>query len=75
MKGEINCLARARYRQKKEGCKLSFQNGKYTVTFEKPQEGITPGQSLVIYFADDMVSGSGGEINKTRAKTLGGVII
>lgn len=62
----VNCLARARYRQAKEKCVLSFDDGKYEVNFARPQEGITPGQSLVLYFDDESV------ISK---KTLGGAII
>ncbi len=77
-KNQINCLARARYRQKKEKCVLSLINDgdegvlgaeKYQITFAKPQEGITPGQSLVIYFDEEKVKVMVG------AKTLGGVII
>lgn len=63
--GSISCLARARYRQKKEPCTLAFKDGKYEIEFAKPQDGITPGQSLVLYFADSEIG----------AKTLGGVII
>jgi tRNA-specific 2-thiouridylase len=66
----INCLARARYRQKKEKCILSLinegDNEKFEVMFERPQEGITPGQSLVLYFDDE---------SSVSKKTLGGVII
>jgi tRNA-specific 2-thiouridylase len=64
----IHCLARARYRQKKVECKLSFIDDKYEVVFEKPQDGVTPGQSLVLYFEN-------GVVNKGGAKTIGGVII
>ncbi len=71
----IDCLARARYRQKKEECTLSFINNKYEVNFAKPQEGITPGQSLVIYFANEKNGNDNGIINKKGAKTLGGAII
>jgi tRNA-specific 2-thiouridylase len=66
-KNQINCLARARYRQKKEKCILSLNNEqRYEVVFAKPQEGITPGQSLVLYFDDE---------SSVSKKTLGGVII
>jgi tRNA-specific 2-thiouridylase len=67
----VKCLARARYRQKKEECILSFVNGKYEVVFARPQDGISPGQSLVLYFAN----GENGVVNKVGAKTLGGAII
>jgi len=67
MKEPVNCLARARYRQKKEKCILSLNNEQsYEVVFAKPQEGITPGQSLVLYFDDESL---------VSKKTLGGVII
>ena len=73
---KINCLARARYRQKKEACTLSFKNGKYEVVFARPQDGITPGQSLVLYFATDAKNlGKASAPKIVGAKTLGGVII
>ncbi len=83
----INCLGRARYRQKKEKCILSFKNSKYEVDFVRPQDGITPGQSLVIYFANELINESADESLKANkkdyndtttekgAKTLGGAII
>ncbi|MEI6553005.1 MAG: tRNA 2-thiouridine(34) synthase MnmA [bacterium] len=78
----INCLARARYRQKKEPCTLSYNNGKYEIVFARPQDGITPGQSLVLYFAnssDGAPADLAKNVNKANkivdAKTLGGVII
>lgn len=68
----VNCLARSRYRQKKEKCILSFVNNKYEINFMNPQEGITPGQSLVLYFENDSMFTKNNEGPK---KTLGGVII
>ena len=62
----ITCLARSRYRQQKEECTLVFVNGKYEISFANPQESITPGQSLVLYFKDRTNMGT---------KTLGGAII
>lgn len=62
----INCLARARYRQQKEACILSLMGDKYEVVFARPQNGITPGQSLVLYFDNK---------NEISKKTLGGAII
>lgn len=62
----INCLARGRYRQQKEVCTLSLVGDKYEVIFARPQSGITPGQSLVLYFDDE---------NEISKKTLGGAII
>jgi tRNA-uridine 2-sulfurtransferase len=76
----IDCLARARYRQKKEKCTLSFINNKYEVVFDRPEDGITPGQSLVLYFANAIIDKnikaySTNKVDKRGAKTLGGVII
>ncbi|MEI6042320.1 MAG: tRNA 2-thiouridine(34) synthase MnmA [bacterium] len=71
----IQCLARSRYRQKKEECVLTHVvdkvsgDDKYEVSFKNPQENITPGQSLVLYFTENKDS------SRIGVKTLGGVII
>ena len=64
--GPINCLARTRYRQKKEECILSKEGDKYVITWNRQQDGVTPGQSLVLYFNEE---------NNAGVRTLGGVII
>lgn len=66
----LTCMTRARYRQQKEECEISFKDGKYHVLFTNPQESISAGQSLVFYTKD-----STGRPIKIGAKTLGGVII
>jgi len=73
----IKCLARSRYRQKKEECTLSFKNNKYEVNFPRPQEGITPGQSLVLYFRETKGQNNlnAKTVDGALTKTLGGAII
>lgn len=40
---------RIRYRQEKVGCKIVQEKNQTRVIFDKPQMGISPGQSLVLY--------------------------
>lgn len=59
---KIQLLARARYRQEKFGCELSIANNTkntYELHFIKPQAGITPGQSIVLYDQYERVIGGG----------------
>jgi tRNA-specific 2-thiouridylase len=44
---KIQC--RVRYRQEKIACRISKENNQISVTFDKPQNGVAPGQSLVLY--------------------------
>jgi tRNA-specific 2-thiouridylase len=70
--GEIknkNLLCRIRYRQEKQKCTVSKQNNKYQINFDKPQMGVSAGQSLVLY--DARPNGSSGR----RENCLGGGII
>ncbi|MDO8676045.1 MAG: tRNA 2-thiouridine(34) synthase MnmA [Candidatus Azambacteria bacterium] len=51
-------MARVRYRQPLQICRLKTVNKKFTkVVFEEPQRAITPGQSLVIYSEDELTGG------------------
>lgn len=65
---KISLLARARYRQEKFECELFVTESleHYELSFLKPQAGITPGQSLVLYFK---------EKESVDIKVLGGAII
>ena len=64
--GEVNILAgnmpknisaRVRYNQKEAKCKFSQDGKKIKIIFEKPQEAITPGQSVVFYDKDTVLGG------------------
>jgi len=70
--GEVNVLAarlpkkafaKIRYAHKEAKCGISRYKNKLKVTFEKPQEAITPGQSIVFYEGETVLGG--GVIEKT----------
>lgn len=48
---------RLRYGHEASPAKLEFDNGTVTVSFEKPQRAIAPGQSAVVYEGDRMLGG------------------
>jgi tRNA-uridine 2-sulfurtransferase len=56
---KLSC--RIRYRQKKAGCKFDGEK----VVFDKPQMGVSPGQSLVLY--DGEICLGGGIIDSTSS--------
>jgi tRNA-uridine 2-sulfurtransferase len=58
-----NLLCRIRYRQEKIKCEVKKENGQVKVIFDKPQMGVAPGQSLVLY--DKEVCLGGGIIDST----------
>ncbi|MFD0727120.1 tRNA 2-thiouridine(34) synthase MnmA [Lysobacter brunescens] len=44
------CTAQTRYRQQDEACEVVVEtDGTLSVSFERPQRAVTPGQSLVLY--------------------------
>ena len=45
----LSCMAKTRYRQPDQACKLTKIDHGWHVRFEKPQRAVTPGQSLVLY--------------------------
>ena len=52
------CNAKVRYRQDDQQCTIhSIDNGSATISFEKPQRAITPGQSIVFYQEDNCLGG------------------
>jgi len=57
--------ARVRYRQPDKPCSCEFRGETLSVTFHEPVDGVTPGQSVVLYH-DDIVVG-GGVIEKRVA--------
>jgi len=50
--------ARVRYRQPDKPCSCEFRDETLSVTFDEPVDGVTPGQSIVLYH-DDIVVGGG----------------
>tara|TARA_R110000868_G_scaffold8205_3_gene42656 strand:+ start:246605 stop:247690 length:1086 start_codon:yes stop_codon:yes gene_type:complete len=54
----FSCTAKIRYRQTDESCTIEQLNDKQlTVTFEKPQRAVTPGQSIVFYHNEVCLGG------------------
>ncbi|MBI5622117.1 tRNA 2-thiouridine(34) synthase MnmA [Candidatus Falkowbacteria bacterium] len=56
------CLARIRYRQPLERCRVKRISGRgiraiYQAKFTEPQRAITPGQSIVLYRSEEMIGG------------------
>ncbi len=53
------CTAQTRYRQQDEACDVDvLADGSLTVTFERPQRAVTPGQSLVLYKEEVCLGGA-----------------
>jgi tRNA-specific 2-thiouridylase len=52
-------LVRIRYRQKAQECIVqSIEEGKMTLLFTTPQDGVAPGQSAVMYSKEECIGGS-----------------
>jgi tRNA-specific 2-thiouridylase len=47
--------AKIRYRQADESCMVEIQESEISVTFERPQRAIAPGQFIVIYSGDHVI--------------------
>ena len=55
---EFAATCKIRYRHQPVGCRVRLSSGNTCeVRFDKPQKAITPGQSLVIYHADEVLGG------------------
>ncbi|MFC1496705.1 tRNA 2-thiouridine(34) synthase MnmA [Candidatus Margulisiibacteriota bacterium] len=55
--GKLEVQAKIRYNSREEPAFLEVINGKAKVTFNEKQRAITPGQSVVFYFGDEMIGG------------------
>ena len=51
------CRAKTRYRQEDQPCVVDRVDGRYRVTFDRPQRAVTPGQSVVLYDGDQCLGG------------------
>ncbi len=57
--GALSCAAKIRYRQGDQACRVSIPpSGRLTVTFEKPQTAVAPGQYVVFYDGDRCLGGA-----------------
>lgn len=50
-------MAKTRYRQKDQSCRLTAVDDHYLVSFEQPQRAVTPGQSVCFYSGDTCLGG------------------
>jgi len=73
---QVNCLvdafpeegwAKIRYAHRPARCRLSMNNDRLMVRFDKPQEAVTPGQSVVLY--DETTALGGGVIQEGWSAT------
>lgn len=56
--GELEVLARIRYRQPLQKAKLIRKSNEFYLLFNQPQKGITPGQFAAWYQADELIGSS-----------------
>jgi tRNA-specific 2-thiouridylase len=55
----FECTAQTRYRQNDEPCRVTVRtDGRLSVTFDRAQRAVTPGQSLVLYAGDECLGGA-----------------
>jgi tRNA-specific 2-thiouridylase len=53
----LDCMAKTRYRQPDQACRLTREDSVYRVEFAEAQRAITPGQSAVFYDGDRCLGG------------------
>jgi len=56
--GQLNCMAKTRYRQPDQACSITQDGDTLRVEFDEPQRAITPGQSLVLYDGQTCLGGA-----------------
>jgi tRNA-specific 2-thiouridylase len=65
---------KVRYAHKSAACSAKLAGGLLHVTFEEPQESITPGQSIVLYDGDMVIGGGIIKYATQRSEDLPGVL-
>ncbi len=53
----LRCEAKIRYAHRPVACRVEIEAEKLTVTFDEPQEAVTPGQFVVLYFGEVVLGG------------------
>ena len=66
---EFTCVAKTRYRQADQACRVRVDGDACTVVFDEPQRAVTPGQSVVFYDGETCL---GGGIIECSDAPLGG---
>lgn len=56
--GELRCMAKTRYRQPDQPCRVRLEGEALRVTFDTPQWAVTPGQYLVLYAGERCLGGA-----------------
>lgn len=55
----FTCTAQTRYRQRDQACEVRVDDdGSLQVRFDRPQRAVTPGQSVVLYDAEECLGGA-----------------
>lgn len=54
----FDCVAKTRYRQPDQRCRVRIEDGACIVHFEQPQRAVTPGQSVVFYDGECCLGGA-----------------
>ncbi|HET7628359.1 MAG TPA: tRNA 2-thiouridine(34) synthase MnmA [Bacillales bacterium] len=71
LKEPFRCTAKFRYRQKDSGVTVApNEDGTVTVTFDRPQRAVTPGQSVVFYDGEECLGGGTIDAIMKNAKRL-----
>ena len=55
---ELECMAKIRYRQADQRCRITFEKERLVVAFAEPQRAVTPGQSIVFYIGEQCLGGA-----------------
>jgi tRNA-specific 2-thiouridylase len=53
----FSCMGKVRYQNNETNCTIIDSPNGFAVKFAKPQKAITPGQSVVFYFKDEVIGG------------------
>ncbi|MFP4154067.1 MAG: tRNA 2-thiouridine(34) synthase MnmA [Halothiobacillaceae bacterium] len=55
---QFDCMAKIRYRQPDQPCRVTVSGDRLAVRFAQPQRAVTPGQSVVFYEGDRCLGGA-----------------